>query len=219
MDSTTTIEKDQLLLKLAKDYSDKGYEPSLHPSTETLPDFLKSYRPDMIVRRGEESIVILIQSRISLNSSSSRLAELAQVIKNEPGWKFDLVMSNSEDAAYALKAEGSLQPNEIYAGLQMLDLLINHSLESAILYAWSLSEAVLRLVVEKEGLRSKRSDPPYLVKQLATEGMISRDEYQVLMNAMALRNAIAHGFKTSQLTPDVVFQLIEITKQLLETLR
>lgn len=38
------------------------------------------------------------------------------------------------------------------------------------------------------------------------------------MNALSLRNAIAHGFKTTQITQNFVYELIEITEQLLEAL-
>lgn len=56
------------------------------------------------------------------------------------------------------------------------------------------------------------------MKQLATEGVISRFEYQLLMDALLLRNAIAHGFKTTQFTQESVHKLIEITEQLLKAL-
>uniref|UniRef100_UPI0036F281D3 hypothetical protein n=1 Tax=Nostoc TaxID=1177 RepID=UPI0036F281D3 len=64
----------------------------------------------------------------------------------------------------------------------------------------------------------ERFDPLYLVKQLATEGVISKSEYQLLMNSLALRNSIAHGFKTTQITQNTVCELIELTEQLLKTL-
>jgi hypothetical protein len=37
------------------------------------------------------------------------------------------------------------------------------------------------------------------------------------MNALSLRNAIAHGFKTTQLTQNSVCELIEIAEQLLKS--
>jgi uncharacterized protein YutE (UPF0331/DUF86 family) len=57
-----------------------------------------------------------------------------------------------------------------------------------------------------------------LLKQLVTEGVISKAEYQSLMNAFPLRNAIAHGFKTNHLTSSTVQELIEVTEQLLNSL-
>ena len=66
--STANLERERLL-KLAEEYREKGYEVFFHPNLENLPDFLNHYRPDMIVRRGEENVVIEVKSRSSLNSS------------------------------------------------------------------------------------------------------------------------------------------------------
>jgi uncharacterized protein YutE (UPF0331/DUF86 family) len=214
---TANIEREQLI-RLAEEYRDKGYEISFHPNPEDLPDFLKNYRPDMIVRRGNEAVVIEVKSRSSLNSSTQYVRNLAQVVEQYPGWRFELVMTNPEDAAYSQSAEGSLQRPEIESRLQVARQLATQHPESAILYSWSLVEATLRLVAENEGLSLQRFDSLYLVKQLATEGVISKSEYQLLMNALSLRNSIAHGFKTTQLTQESSYQLIDITEQLLKAL-
>jgi uncharacterized protein YutE (UPF0331/DUF86 family) len=215
---TANLERERLL-QLAEEYRDKGYEISFHPNPEDLPDFLRNYRPDMIVRRGDEAVIIEVKSRRSLNSSSRQyLQNLAQSVEQHPGWRFELVMTNPEDAVYSPKAESSLQQPEIETRLQVARQLATQHPESAILYSWSLVEATLRLVAEHEGMSLQRLDPLYLVKQLVTEGVISRPEYQLLMDALALRNAIAHGFKATQITQESVYQLIDVTEQLLKTL-
>ena len=215
--STENTERERLL-KLAEEYRDKGYEVLFHPNLEDLPDFLKSYRPDLIVRREDEVVVIEVKSRSSLNSSTQYLRNLAQAVEQHPGWRFELVVANSEDATYFSKAEESLQEHEIESQLQVAKQLVTKHPASTILYAWSLAEATLRLVAAKEGLSLQRFDSLYLVKRLATEGVISRSDYQLLMNALSLRNAVAHGFKTAQLTQTSVYELIEIIEQLLKAL-
>ncbi|MEH1850808.1 MAG: hypothetical protein V7L11_03760 [Nostoc sp.] len=215
---TANLERERLL-KLAEEYREKGYEVFFHPNPEELPDFLNHYRPDMIVRRGEENVVIEVKSRSSLNSSSNQdLRNLAQAVEKHPGWRFELVMTNPKDIMYSLKAEGSLQEHEIESQLQVTRQLITQHPESAILYSWSLLEATLRLIAQKEELSLQRFDPLYLVKQLAIEGVISKSQYQLLMNSLLLRNSIAHGFKTTQITQNSVYELIELTEQLLRTL-
>ena len=215
---TANLERERLL-KLAQEYRQKGYEVFFHPNPEELPDFLNNYRPDMIVRRGEENVVIEVKSRSSLNSSSNQyLGNLAQAVEKHPGWRFELVMTNPEDTMYSPKAEASLQEHEIESQLQLARQLITQHPESAILYSWSLVEATLRLIAQKEELSLQRFDPLYLIKQLATEGVISKSEYQLLMDALPLRNSIAHGFKTTQITQNYVYELIELTEQLLRTL-
>ncbi|MEH2249688.1 hypothetical protein [Nostoc sp.] len=207
------------LLKLAEEYREKGYEVFFHPNLEDLPDFLKTYRPDMIVRRGEENVVIEVKSRSSLNSSSNQyLGNLAQAVERHPGWRFELVMTNPEETTYPLKAEGSLQEYEIESHLQVARQLTTQHPELALLSSWSLVEATLRLLAQKEELSLERFDPRYLINQLATEGIISKSEYQLLMNLLPLRNSIAHGFKTTELTQNSVYELIELTEQLLRTL-
>jgi uncharacterized protein YutE (UPF0331/DUF86 family) len=214
---TVNIERERLI-KLAKEYCDKGYEISFQPNPEDLPDFLKNYRPDMIARRGDEAVIIEVKSRSSLNSSAQYLRNLAQAVEQHPGWRFELVMTNPEDATYSQRAEGSLQETEIESRLQVARQLATQHPESAILYSWSLAEATLRLVAENEGLSLQRFDPLYLVKKLATDGVLSKSEYQLLMNALSLRNSIAHGFKTAQLDQESLYELITITEQLLKAL-
>ncbi|WP_254174344.1 hypothetical protein [Planktothrix pseudagardhii] len=220
MSTLTAKQEREQLLKLAENYCQKGYEIFLHPNLEELPDFLKSYRPDLIVRRGEEAVVIEVKSRASLNSYSDQyLQNLAQAVEKHPGWRFEFVMINPEDITYSPKAEYSLQKDEIESQLQVVKQLTTQHLESAMLYCWSLVEATLRLITEKEELSLQRLDPLYLVKQLATEGIISQSEYRLLMDAISFRNAIAHGFKTTQLTQNFVYELIEITEKLLKDLQ
>jgi Holliday junction resolvase len=78
---TANTERERLL-KLADEYRDKGYEVSFHPSPEDLPDFLRNYSPDLIVRRGNEAVVVEVKSRSSLDSSSTQyLRNLAQSIE------------------------------------------------------------------------------------------------------------------------------------------
>lgn len=214
---TAHLERAQLL-RLAEEYRNKGYEVSFHPNPENLPDFLRSYRPDMVVKHADETVVIEVKSRHSLNSSSKQyLQNLAQSIEQHPGWRFELVMTNPEDLAYSLKAESPLQKSEVETKLQVARQLATQHPESAILYSWSLAEAVLRIVVERERLNLERLDPLYLMKQLVTEGVISRPDYQLLLDSLSLRNTIAHGFKVTQVTQESVHELIDITEQLLKT--
>jgi uncharacterized protein YutE (UPF0331/DUF86 family) len=217
--SIANTERDRAL-QLAQEYRDKGYEVLLEPPLENLPDFLQKYRPDIIASRGGESVVIEVKSRSALNSTSHQyLRDLAQLIEQQPGWRFELVVTNPKDTAYSRQAEESFQQNEIESRLQVARQLATQHVESAFLYSWSLVEATLRLVVQNEGLNSQRFSPIYLVKELVIAGIISKSEYQLLMNAISLRNAIVHGFKTTQqITQDSVSELIKITEQLLKTL-
>jgi uncharacterized protein YutE (UPF0331/DUF86 family) len=128
-------------------------------------------------------------------------------------------MINPEEETYSSNVERSLKQNEIESQLQTINQLSSQHLESAFLFCWSLVEATLRLVAGQEFDVLQRVDPLYLIKQLATEGVISRSEYQLLMSAYSMRSAIAHGFKTTQLSSNILSELIKMTEQLLQTLK
>jgi hypothetical protein len=71
-------------------------------------------------------------------------------------------------------------------------------LEAALLWAWSAAEATLRLLAGAQVISSSRQDPAYLLKQLALEGEITREDYEVLMQSFRARNAVAHGFRLEE---------------------
>ncbi|MEB3312237.1 MAG: hypothetical protein VKJ02_18580 [Snowella sp.] len=212
------LEKSKLLLKLVDDYRNQGYEVVLKPNPEQLPDFLKNYHPDLLLSRGNETVVVELASRFSFDSSSSEyFRSLAKVIKQHPHWRFELVMTNPEETAN-ISTENWLQADEIHLRLPQIKSIAQHNLEAAIVYAWSLIEATLRLIAKQENLSLKRLDPFYLVKLLVMEGVIDRYEYKLLMKALSLRNAIAHGLKTEPLTEQVVNSVVELTEKLLQDL-
>lgn len=213
--TTQTINRErEELVKLAKEYRSQGYEVVFHPNSEDMPSFLKNYRPDMIARRGDEAVVVEVKSRSSLGSEY--LSSLVKTIEQHQGWRLDLVLDNSEDIfPYPSKSEGSLQQQEIESRLPIAKQIVSQNLDSAVLYTWALAEATLRLLAEKDELSLKRSDPLYLVTYLTHQGVISQSECRLLKNALSLRNTIAHGFKTSQLTANSVDELIEVTEKLL----
>ncbi|TVP64323.1 MAG: hypothetical protein EA343_05590 [Nodularia sp. (in: Bacteria)] len=217
---TEQLERERLL-NVAQEYRQKGYQVILSPNSEEIPAFLRDYgyRPDMIVRRGDDAVVIEVKSRHSIMGGGQYLQRLAQVIEEHPGWRLELVMTNPEDALYSAKAGDSFQADEIKSKLQVVRELTSHHPELAILYTWSLAEATLRLLAEHEGLSLQKFEQPLrLLKQLTTEGVISQTDHQLLMDAFPLRNAIAHGFKTSKINPSSVLELIEVTEQLLNSI-
>lgn len=215
---TANLERERLL-KLAEEYRSQGYEVLFHPNSEDLPDFLGNFRPDMIARREDKAVIIEVKSRSSLNSSSTHhLRHLAQVVEQHPDWRFELVMSNPEEAANFPKAANSLQKTDIESRLQEAKEIATQYPGAAILTSWALLEATMRLIADYEGLNLKKFEARYLIKQLVTEGVISRSEYQLLTNAFSLRNSIAHGFEPMQPNQESVDELINITEQLLKTL-
>ena len=54
-----------------------------------------------------------------------------------------------------------------------------------------------------------------MIKALATEGVISKDDYEFFMSAVRARNAVAHGYRMADDNPGIVERLIHVTEKLL----
>lgn len=219
---TTTREPERAyLIKLAEDYRSKGYEIKFQPDPETLPEFLRGYKPDMLALGGDESVVVEVKARPLIKRDSNYLKSLSKSVEDHPGWRFELVVlaTNGDQEGFELdrlpEARESLIIEEITPGLQFAKQLAMSQPESALLYVWSLTEAILRLLARHEEVSLKTFDALYMLKTLVSEGVISRSDYQSLIDNFPLRNAIAHGFKADRLTTQTVDNLVNLAENLL----
>jgi hypothetical protein len=198
--------------QIAQEYRDKGYEVLVEARAPQLPEPLARYRPDLVVRKGDEVVVIEVKSRESLGDP--QLQELAEVVRRQPGWRFELVLIRLEPGPPGTKEWNA---DDIAHNLgQVATLLRSGHQEAALLLAWSAAEATLRLLAYEERLALEREDGPYLLKLLATRAVITREQHDLLWEVLQLRNAIAHGLKPPELDPSNVEDLYKTISELLE---
>ncbi len=208
-DLTAHESERQRVQKVGQVYRDKGYDVLIEPQGDQLPDFLQAFRPDLIVHKGDEHIVVGVRSRGQV-SDFPQVNELAKVVRNEAGWKFELFLLGPENSFF-MNGASSLTVEEIRSKRKEVALFFqNGHLEAAFLMGWSLVEAILRSLAVKEGIEGETATPDYLLKQMTFEGIISRETYHDLKHAQQTRDAIAHGFKSSQLTVETVQELIDL---------
>ncbi|MGH6914840.1 MAG: hypothetical protein ACREH3_14180, partial [Geminicoccales bacterium] len=179
----------ELARRIAEDYRTKGYEVTLKPPSDLLPPSLAAYEPDLLARKGDETVVIEIRSRPT-SRRQPPLEGLAKAVRALAGWRLELVLAEP-DIAYPLP-ESTLPWSEREAGRALDEaerLLKAGHAEAALLMAWAGTEATLRLVAEREGIKSDRNEANFLLERLTTEGVLGQREYQTLRGALALRNA------------------------------
>ena len=214
MEAVTSLER-QRASALAEEYRSKGYEVIEEPSTEQLPDFLSGYRPDLLVRKGDEAVVVEVKSRSSL-AKDAQIRDLAQLLQTKPHWNFELVVVAEAERISAPEGARPFERDDILRGIEAAERLLESGFsEAALLLAWSTAEATVRLLIEEEGIVLDHLNPPYILKQAVMNGVIARDDYNFLTNIIKYRNALVHGFKTIDFDPALVSELISMTKRLL----
>ncbi len=205
------------LEKVAWTYRQDGYDVRVLPSPAELPEFLRNFAPDLIATMGDENVVVEVKEREDLVHNSAMLS-LAAEVNAQPGWRLDLVVERNT-AELDSVAAGAVEPNSCDI-LRLADsaerLVGDGELIAACLVGWSATEAALRFTAHLNGLSLESKDPTYVLNALATEGVIARDEYDALIAALQVRNAMAHGLKPVSMNATVSEFLIETTRRLLQ---
>ena len=202
-----TITRHNLELeKVAQQYRTDGYRVIIEPGKDERPGFLGDFQPDLIAYGDGESVVVEVKTRPEL-ADNHRLSYVAARINDEPGWRFDLVVTPEENSTEDLTERSAPEIRELVtAAERLIDLKEN---DAAHLVAWSALEASLRSVLQKEGIDFDRKNSRYLIDTLYSHGMLSRPDYDQLLEAMRVRNAIAHGFKASEASfPSFLIRMI-----------
>src|SRR5262245_28060812 len=213
MESILSTEK-QRAAAIADEYRRKGFEVIEEPSTEQLPDFLSGYHPDLLIRKGEEKTIVEVKSRQSL-AKDPQIRNLARLLHARPNWNFELVVVGEEEQFGISSGTHSLRKEEILPGAETAEKLLQSGFsEAALMQAWAISEAAIRVLIEAEGITLDRLPTLHTFKQAVTNGIISKEDYEFLTKVMKHRNALAHGFKTIDFDPALVKELVATTKRL-----
>ncbi len=200
-----------LLDKTAEEYRRKGYEVSLAAQL----DFLPGFSPDLVVRKGDETVVVEVKARSSL-AANPKIKEFAQVIQSKPGWNFELILVAEPEK---LDSPENAQPLGIVGIMEQIEkaerALESDLPEAAFLLAWSACEAAIREKNASQGVSTKGiSTASYVLNQAVSQGVISRDEYNKLTGMMRYRNAIAHGFSLNDFSDHLVKDLIKSVRRM-----
>ena len=193
MDTTLALIR-QRVQALAEEYRFQGYEVIVDPSQTQLPPFLVGYHPDLLLRRAGESVVVEVKSRTSLERES-QVRELAGLLRGQPGWSFELVLVDVGEQINAPEGATPFTTENIMQGVAEAERLLASGLtEAALLRAWAAAEGAVRLLAEQESLSIGRPSLSVLLKQAVMNGLISREDYHILYQALDRRNAYVHGF-------------------------
>ena len=189
------VSERQRLERIAEEYRSKGFYVLVEPSGSDLPPFLGKHHPDLIARRGDEQLVIEVKASRS-DAGPDEVRELAESVKNEPGWRLVLIASSPAEELIPGERLSLLSDTEVEQHLRQASLLLaSGQREAALLLAWASIEGQLRSQAKREEIPLPRPDTLTLLRQLVSLGLIDREQHTLLSKAFRARSAVAHGFK------------------------
>ena len=83
------------VLSLAREYRSEGYDVTVYPQADDLPESLAKCPLDLIARGKDNVIAVEVRTRETLTLNGFEdLRRIAETIKQVPGWIFELVVTN-----------------------------------------------------------------------------------------------------------------------------
>jgi REase_AHJR-like len=199
------------LQEIASEYRAQGYDVRIEPGPKDVPAFLTGFRPDLIARGPHDSVVVEVKVGTT-TAASERFRELAQMIRQQPGWRFSLVVIDPRSDEVAPSVQPLLNRQAIADRLERANELRRAGIkDAAFLLFWVSIEALLRQLATREGLPLERIPSSALLKELFSLGILSREDLEVAQRAFAVRSALVHGFEATGLdqTTDAVARLAQ----------
>lgn len=171
MSTPADAHEQRKLRSIARRYERDGYRVTVPRQGMDLPAFLQGFTPDLIAESERDRVIVEV-TRSDAVRGSNNLVDIAERVSREPGWRFELVTLPSFEQASALAAE-RLDLVEDRAR-QVMDT--GHS-DVAFVYALGALEALLKNLAARHGLRVANAPFMQVVRNLVSNGVISRDVF------------------------------------------
>lgn len=181
---------------LAEDYAREGFVVLKEPALGQLPFDLGDYRPDLIATKGDTGLVVEVKASAS-RISVDRLQQTAEDVASHPGWRFLLVTLDDVDSRQIPTTATELPTwRELEAKFAQVNSLLEKGMaEPALLYLWSVFEALLRRRAIAQNIPVERLPANSLLRHLYSQGEISVDQLDTFQEFFNKHNRLAHGGK------------------------
>ncbi len=217
MSETIQTLEQQSIEELSAHYRLQGYKVNVRPQPYELPPSLSSFSEaiDLIAIKNDELVVIEVKSRVSL-IGDSEVKALAQAIQENENWRFELVVVNEPgevvDDTTGLDRN---RPNlKVASGVKQTQALLTAGFDApALVSAWAVTEAALRELALRENVAFDERPVAQLIKNLAFLGLIDEKDYELLGNALKLRNSVVHGFEAHANFKQIIDQLLLVVEE------
>jgi hypothetical protein len=190
------------------DYEAEGFDVFVDPSPALLPEFLRHYRPDAIALRADRKVVIEIKR--SEREPSDQINQLRDLLSDHPEWEFRVFYVSPRSPGDTIDIATPLAIGRAIEQVEQLKAAYPPG--SSLIIGWSVLEAIARSILPAQLGRAQ--PPTKLVEVLATEGLVTPGEADVLRKIAAIRNIAAHGKLDTVVEPEFVETLVAILRTL-----
>lgn len=209
------------IVELAREYAARGYHVFADVLNYKSPDSIKGIKPDLVVKKGDELIIIEVKTSDSMKKSKDIIARLAQYTKELPGARFDLVITNPRPQSSA-QVKSKILQEELGAMQEGLLIDINDAIKHdrtdlVVILAARLLEGLLTRMAARKGVHVPPEERTLrmLSDKLVSKRIVSQSVREFARKLQEHRNAVVHkgAVISTKEAGDVHQKLIKLLKQ------
>lgn len=208
---------DQELKRVTDLYTRQGYQVTVHPRPEDLPEFAHDFRIEILAKRGDEGVLISAKKNRGGLAADSNLPRYAEITRTQKGWRYDLAVLEGDDPTGPRGRNArEFSRDDINKVLADAEKMVRLGFDRpGVITAWAALEGTMRMRLRAAGEEAGwGAMPRVMVNELYSSGIVSVDEFQELERAYELRNEIVHGFASPSPDSGVVQFLSDVARRL-----
>ncbi|HWT91908.1 MAG TPA: hypothetical protein VN238_02855 [Solirubrobacteraceae bacterium] len=179
-----------LIERTAATYRERGFDVVRDPEGAVY-GWESEFRPDLLARYGDETIVVVVTSRYSL-MLSPELRALRVEIDRRPRWRFEMVIVEDQEifSPEPPRPDRETLREQLASAAAMLET----DGTAALLLVAATLEAHLRAAAFAQGVETKSRDLLQLVADGASLGYVEDEDRPAIHAACDTWERLAHGF-------------------------
>jgi len=192
------MDMEQHLNQIAEHYRAQGYKVVVRPGPVDLPSFAKDFKVEILAHRGDGAVLASAKKNQSALEEDQELPRYAEIIGKEPGWRFDLMVLESEIPPMpARKVAKEPSEEDIHRALGEIErLLPGGFVQQAFIAACAVLEATMRRWLQANGEKAGwGSSPQTMLSELYSSGPLESKDFRDLERLFHARSAIVHGLR------------------------
>ena len=200
--------------EVADQYRSRGYEVIIGSKPHQLPPFLAGSRPDLLMRKGDESVVVEVKSRPTMEKEE-RPSGLVAALGERPDWGYMLATVDVGEQLRAPKGVRAFTREDVNNCAAESERLLDAGFaDAAFVQACAAADGAVRILLDEEGELLGRPPSEHAITLAAQEGVISSECYFFLRDVLRKRNALVHGFALGDIDGESVRGVMGVAKAL-----
>jgi hypothetical protein len=199
-------EAKQVLQRLVPQLQEEGYVVFIEPTRQLLPEFMEGYTPDAVALRDDKNLAIEVL--VEGPSAKTKETQLKHRFESRKDWELRFYYVRPAGRRENLPAMATEAIDSSITS--MVDLILSGKSSAAVLIGWATFEALGRVLSPEKFTRPQT--PARLIEVLATDGIVTPSEADLLRKLANSRNRLIHGTLNEHIDSNELEKFVAILK-------